>query len=203
MSASAGRGSTALWVALCGAGLAGGLFAGVALSAPIQAVVGMILVTPVMLALAGSVLGAGQSLALGGGARARLRWIGATAVGMAIGMSLGVVLVEALGRAFTGEQVRLASIGLVGRVLGLTLIGAATGAALGLAQALLMRAGAEARRRWTTASAIGYGLGLPLAGGAVGALPGGLGNPVAFVAFLGLAGLVAGALTAREHASVF
>lgn len=202
MSASAGRG-TALWVALCGAGLAAGLFAGVALSSPIQAVVGMILVTPVMLALAGSVLGAGQSIALSGGAGARLRWIGATALGMALGMSLGVVLVEVLGRALTGEQVRLASIGVVGRILGLTLIGVVTGMALGLAQALLMGAPAASRRRWTAASAVGYGVGLPLAGGVVGALPGGLGNPVAFVAFLALAGLVAGALTAREHASVF
>ena len=53
------------WTVLCGLGLAGGLAVGLGLAAPVEAVVGMMLVTPVILALAGSMFGAAQWLALG------------------------------------------------------------------------------------------------------------------------------------------
>ncbi len=52
------------WTLLCALGLAGGLSVGLGLARPIQAVVGMMLVTPIALALSGSLLGVSQSLLL-------------------------------------------------------------------------------------------------------------------------------------------
>lgn len=192
-------GFIARWTAVCGLGLGVGLILAIALAGPLEVVVGMVLVTPVMLAIAGSVLGVGQSLAIGGRtARGSLRWIVASAVGMAVGMSAGVVLVEALGRAITGEQVRLVAIGVTGRFLGLALIGAFSGFAIGLAQAVGAKVSGEARRRWTLWCVVGYGTGLPLGGLIAGVLPGGLASPAGFAVFLGLAGVTAGLLTARH-----
>src|SRR5262245_28230639 len=105
--AERGRGLAARWVFLCGLGLAAGLSVGLGLAAPVQALVGMMLVTPVVLALAGSMFGAAQWLAIWRAPRAGARWVGASALGLGVGMTAGIVLVEALGRAITGGQVRL------------------------------------------------------------------------------------------------
>ena len=52
------------WVLLSALGLGSGLVLGLGLAGPIEALVGMVLVTPLMLALAGSVFGASQWLAI-------------------------------------------------------------------------------------------------------------------------------------------
>src|SRR5687768_15877395 len=86
------------WVVFSGIGLTAGLGIGLGLSAPIEALVGMVIVTPVVLAIAGSLLGTSQSLAMWRFDRPRLFWIGATAIGFAAGMTLGIVFVEMAGR---------------------------------------------------------------------------------------------------------
>src|SRR5262249_62326798 len=89
------------WTVLTVGGWAAGLGAGLLLGAPIQVVVGMMLVTPAVTVLAGGVLGTGQWLAL-----RRWRdtgwWVPATAIGLGAGLTIGVTLVEQLGRWLTG-----------------------------------------------------------------------------------------------------
>jgi hypothetical protein len=76
------RGLWFRWTLLSAAGLAAGLFAGAFLGAPVQAVVGMMLVTPVLTVLGGAVLGTAQWLEL----RRRFAragwWVAASAAGL-------------------------------------------------------------------------------------------------------------------------
>ena len=111
-------------------------------------------------------------------------------------MTAGIVLVEMAGRALTGEQVRLFGLGPAGRVLGLATIGALTGLCAGLAQRFaLRRSGAEARG-WIGRCTIAFGLGLPGGSLAADLLLGGLQSATGFVLFLGVGGLIVGAVTA-------
>jgi hypothetical protein len=121
-SHAAFRGFVIRWVLSSAMGLWVGLAVGLGLAGPIEALVGMMLVTPVILALAGSVFGASQWLAVWKWHRAGVGWIAASAVALGVGMTLGIVVVEIAGRAITGEQVRLLSIDPVGRSLSLARI---------------------------------------------------------------------------------
>lgn len=109
------RGFVIRWLVFSAAGMAIGLAVGLGLSDPVKAIVGMMLVTPVVLALAGSVFGASQWLAVWKLHRAGVVWIAASAVAFGVGMTLGIVLVEMAGRAVTGEQVRLFGLDPAGR----------------------------------------------------------------------------------------
>lgn len=110
---------------------------------------------------AGSLLGEAQWLAMSSSPRAGVLWVGASAVGLGLGMTPGVVLVEALGRAITGEQARLFTIGPLGRALGLALAGSVAGLAVGAAQWLALLTLAAASARWALWCAVGFGVGLP------------------------------------------
>src|SRR5688572_12967935 len=82
------------WVLFSGVGLALGLALGLGLADTIQELVGMMLVTPVVLGIAGTLLGTSQSVAMWRFDRPRLAWIAATGIGLALGMTLGIVAVE-------------------------------------------------------------------------------------------------------------
>ena len=189
------------WTVLCGLGLAGGLAVGLGLAAPVEAVVGMMLVTPVILALAGSMFGAAQWLALGRNPRFGASWVATSGLGLGIGMTIGIVLVEMLGQALTGEPMRLQELDMLGRLGGLTFIGAFAGLGLGAAQWLTLRPTAPMARRWIVLCVAGFGAGLP-AGSLAAELVGGLQSPVGFAAFLGVAGLTLGVFTARSGAAI-
>lgn len=156
----------------------------------------MMLVTPVVLAIAGSVLGASQSLALGRFDRTAALWTAGSALGVGLGMTLGVVAVEMLGRALTGGQVRLVTLSPPARALGLALVGAMTGTAVGLAQSLALRRRAALGARWVLGCGMGFGIGLPGGALAADALMGGLRSPAGFGVFLAASGLIVGLLTA-------
>ena len=188
------------WTVLCGLGLAGGLAVGLSLAAPVEAVVGMMLVTPVILALAGSMFGGAQWLALGRSPRFA-SWVGTSGLGLGVGMTAGIVLVEMLGQALTGEPMRLATLDMLGRLGGLTFVGVFAGLGLGAAQWLAIRPAASMARRWIVLCVAGFGAGLP-AGSLAAELVGGLQSPVGFAAFLGVAGLTLGAFTARSGAAI-
>ena len=183
------------WVLLSGIGLAAGLVIGLVVAAPIEGLVGMMLVTPIMLAIAGSILGTSQSLAMWRLDRRQVLWIGATGAGFAVGMTIGIVAVEAIGRAITGEQMRLVALSPAARSLGLALIGLLTGLAVGLAQGLVLRESRMARR-WVLLSAVGFGVGLPGGGLVADAAVGGLASLPGIAIFLVAAGLITGAVTA-------
>ena len=185
------------WTLLCALGLAGGLSVGLGLARPIQAVVGMMLVTPITLAMAGSLLGVSQSLVLWRRAGTAARRVTATAVGLALGMTLGIVIVETIGRALTRGAVRLVALSPEARLLGLLAVGATTGLLVGLAQALVSRGRFAHPGRWVAATVVGFGTGLPGGGLAADALLGGLRSPAGFSVFLVVAGLIVGLVTAR------
>ena len=189
------------WTVLCGLGLAGGLAVGLGLAAPVEAVVGTMLVTPVTLALAGSMFGGAQWLALGRSPRFGASWVGTSSLGLGVGMTVGIVLVETLGQALTGEPVRLAALDMLGRIGGLTFVGAFAGLGLGAAQWLALRAAAPVARRWVVWCVVGFGAGLPV-GSLAAEFVGGLQSPVGFATFLGVAGLTLGAFTARSGAAI-
>jgi hypothetical protein len=169
---------------------------GLGLSAPIEAVVGMMLVTPVVLTIAGSVLGTSQSWALCRFGRAGVLWVAATAVGLGVGMTLGIVAVETIGRALSGQQARLVTLSPMGRFWGLGLVGVISGLAVGLAQQAVVRKGAIVSGPWVLWCTVGFGLGLPGGGLAADILLGGLRSPAGFALFLVVAGLVTGLVTA-------
>jgi len=188
------------WTVLCGLGLAGGLAVGLGLAAPVEAVVGMMLVTPVTLALAGSMFGGAQWLALGRTPRFA-SWVGASGLGLGVGMTIGIVLVEMLGQTLTGEPMRLLALDMLGRLGGLTFVGVFAGLGLGAAQWLALRPAAPMARRWIVLCVAGFGAGLP-AGSLAAELVGGLDSPTGFAAFLGVAGLTLGVFTARSGAAI-
>ncbi len=115
------------WTVLCGLGLAGGLAVGLGLAAPVEAVVGMMLVTPVTLGLAGQAmtgepmrllaldmlgrlgglsfvgvfaglgLGAAQWLAIRPAAPMARRWIVLCVAGFGAGLPAGSLAAELVG----------------------------------------------------------------------------------------------------------
>ncbi|MDE2718120.1 MAG: hypothetical protein OXI33_14065 [Chloroflexota bacterium] len=189
------------WTVLCGLGLAGGLAVGLGLAAPVEAVVGMMLVTPATLGLAGAMVGSAQWLALGRSPRFGASWVATSSLGLGVGMTVGIVLVEMLGQALTGEPMRLATLDMLGRLGGLLFVGVFAGLGLGAAQWLAIRPAAPIAGRWIVLCVAGFGAGLP-AGSLAAELVGGLQSAVGFAAFLGVAGLTLGVFTARSGAAI-
>lgn len=189
------------WSLLTMAGLAAGVLAALVLGEPLEAVVGMILITPALTCLVGAVLGAGQWLDLRRRVAAAWLWIPATCIGLGSGLALGVVLVEVGGQALIGHPVRVAQLDMAQRALSLAVVGLVTGLCAGAVQWLgvLRRLGAPALR-WTALSGAALGIAFPLAGLIVDALLGGVASPAGVVALVLLAGLFFGAGTARAIA---
>lgn len=183
------------WIILTAVGLCLGLSVGLAISAPIELLVGMVLVTPVMLGFVGAVLGASQWFVLQLSPRSGSLWIGVTAVGMAIGMTAGVVLVEVIGRALIGEQPRLFSLSMMEQAAGLTLIGALTGLTVGFAQWLVLRKSTENAGKWIFVSFIGFGLGFPIGAIVSNLTVGGIASITGFSLFLIISGMLIGSVT--------
>ncbi len=196
------RGLVLRWVLLCGLGLGAGLAAGLGLAGPIEALVGMMLVTPIILGIAGLMFGAIQWVAIWTDLRAGARWAAASALGLGSGMTVGVIAVEVLGRAITGDQVRLVALSPAGRVAGLALVGTVTGLTVGVAQRLALGSATPAAWRWVAWCVLGFGAGLPAGSLAADLLLGGLDSVAGFATFLGVAGLAVGALTVRGAARI-
>lgn len=91
---------------------------------------------------AGVVLGAVQALALGHHLAGRGRWVLATGVGMAVGLGLGA-----------------AAVGYDTDASSLVVMGALTGAGVGVAQAAVLRASARRRAAWAVATPCLWALG--------------------------------------------
>jgi hypothetical protein len=184
------------WILFSTLGLLTGIGAGLAVADPIEALVGMMLVTPVVLFAAGSVFAASQWLAIWRWHRAGLFWIGATAIALGTGMTSGIVIVETAGQAITGEPMRLFSADVLVRTIGLLVIGTLTGLAVGLSQWIVMRR--YLGPRWIVLTTLGFMTGFPGGALATELLPNGLASPPGFVLFLSVTGLVVGVMTARS-----
>jgi hypothetical protein len=180
--------------------LAAGLVAGVVLGAPLQAVVGMMLVTPALTTLAGALLGAAQWLELRRSLAAAGWWVVASTAGLGVGLTAAVVLVEQAGRALKGGPVNVATLGVWERAASLAVIGLVSGAALGGAQWLVLRGRAPRSGRWLWVNPLAYGAALAVASLAADGLPGRLPTPLRLGSFVVVAGALAGALTAAPLA---
>lgn len=186
---------TLWWTVLTMIGLTAGVSAALVLGEPIERVVGMILVTPVLTALVGVVLGAAQWLQLRRLVEVSpLRWVLGTCLGLGAGLAGGVVLVEQVGRLLTGEQVRLLALEPLTRAGSFAVVGAVAGLLLGAGQALALRR--TAPRGWATTSAAALAIGFPLSSLLVDSLLGGLASPQGLLVFLAGSGLALGAVTA-------
>lgn len=187
--------SLGTWTAASALGLGLGLPIGLALGAPLEVVVGMMLVTPVMLALAGAILGSSQWLVLRKVLERSWLWILTSAIGLSIGMTAGVVVVETVGRMITGGQVRLASSGTAGLAASFAAIGTLGGISMGLAQWLYVRRRTDATPKWIMANGVALPSGF-LVGLLVATLGfGGILNLVGGICFLAVSGLVYGTIT--------
>jgi hypothetical protein len=194
---------TAQWILLTALGLTAGVFSALVLGGPIEAVVGMILVTPVLTGLVGLVLGASQWLHMRRILKGLGRWwVIATCIGLGIGLAAGVVLVEQAGAALMGHPVRLLQLTLLPRALSFAVLGAVSGWFLGISQWIVLRRREPALRSWSWTCALALAIGFPTSSLLVDLAIGGLTSPIgALIIFLG-SGAVLGVATGQRLRSV-
>lgn len=189
-------GLLARWVLFSGLGLGAGIASALLVADPIEKLVGMMLVTPVILLAAGSIFGGSQWLSIWRRHHIGWIWIGATGFAMAISMTLGLVTVEEASRALTGEPIRLLDATAAERMTSLFVIGAITGLGVGLCQWMVIRRHLRGSA-WIVLTTIAFAIGFPSGAFAADLLPGGLGGLAGFVTFVCVTGFIVGAATAR------
>lgn len=182
------------WIWASTFGLAVGIPAGLVLGAPLEVVVGAMIVTPLILALCGVVLGTSQWMVLRGLLPRAGRWVALTALGSALGLTISVVTVEMAGVLLTGTPTRIAGSGVVGLLVSVVVVGGLGGSVLGVTQALALRAYPGATRKWGTASGAGLALGFGT-GAVVAMVLGGITSAAGTVAFLLVSGLTYSVVT--------
>lgn len=183
------------WIALSALGLSAGVGIALALQDPIAALVGMVLVTPVLTLLAGSILGAAQWIELRRHLELAGRWLLSTALGLGTGLAAGAVLVEVGGELLTGRPMRILQLEPLPRALSFLVLGVVSGLCLGLAQRLMTRRTLPSN--WPLLSACGLGLGFPAGSLLADTILPGLASPAGFVALVVVSGAVLGSFTAR------
>lgn len=185
------------WVALTATGLLAGIALGLVLQDPLEALVGMILVTPVVTALVGASLGLAQWIELRRRLAGAAGWLVATTLGLGAGLAAGIVVVEVAGQALLGEPMRLFRLDLLPRTVGLFVVGLLAGGVLGLAQGVVLRRSQPGVRHWALLSALGLGLGFSLGSLLAEALAGGIASPFGGVILVLCAGAFLGGFTRR------
>ena len=182
------------WPLLTSVGLATGVAAALILQRPIEALVGMILVTPVVTLLVGLVMGASQWFEVRRRHQHAMRWLLMTAVGLGGGLTLGVVAAEVAGQMLLGRPLRLLSLAPVAQAASMLFVGAFAGGTLGLAQRFSVR-GLPAK--WPLVSAVGLGAGLSAGSAVATTLLGALTSPAGVAVLALVAGAVLGLFTYR------
>jgi hypothetical protein len=153
------------WMALTMVGLIAGLGLALPLGIPIFAVLGAMVGTPLVLGIIGLTLGTAQWPILRRYFSPAWLWIVASALGMAVGLTAGVVFVEQIGRAIVGGPLNFRMLGAGARALSFGVIGVSGGASLGLAQWIVLRRHAPGTSSWIRINAGSLGAGL--AGGSL------------------------------------
>ncbi|MDP2498136.1 MAG: hypothetical protein Q8W44_09175 [Candidatus Palauibacterales bacterium] len=157
-SASSAASAPARRILLSAAGLAAGIAVGLALAGPTETLLGVMFVLPVVGVAAGLALGGAQ---LASEVREHVHaalWTTGTAVGLALGLTGGTVLVEAVGLEGGRLPADLAA---------LLLVGSLAGAGVGLAKWVALRAGAAPpvpAGRWVAGEALALATGALLGG---------------------------------------
>ena len=148
------------WIALTVIGLVAGLALALPLGVPIFAIVGAMAGTPLVLGIVGLSLGTAQWPIIRRYFSPSWLWIVGSALGMAVGLTIGVTLVEQVGRAIVGGQVNFRMLGVAGRAVSFGGIGVLGGASLGLAQWIVLRRHAPGCKAWIQVNAWSLGAGL-------------------------------------------
>ena len=186
------------WTALSTVGLVVGLPLGLLASGPLERVVAMMLVTPLMFLITGATLGSAQWLALRRRTGVGRRWVIASAVGLAIGLTGGTVAVEFVGELLTDRPLRLRSATPWQILVTMVVIGGAGGGAMGLGQWWSVRGGSSALSgRWILSATAALAAGFLAGYLAAELLVGGVGSGAGAVVFLATASVVAGLITGR------
>jgi hypothetical protein len=194
-SGNAITGLFARWTLFSCFGLTAGIALALSVADPVEKLVGMMLVTPVVLFVAGTVLGGSQWLAIWRLHRKWLAWIVATGFAVGIGMTLGIVVVETVGRAITGTQMSLFGGTVITRTISLLVIGLFTGLFVGGSQWVVMRQQLRGSY-WLLLTTLAFTIGFPCGAVAAGLAPGGLQGIMGFALFVSIAGLIVGSVTA-------
>ncbi len=187
------------WTVLSAVGFIFGLPLGVLASGPLEMLVAMMLVTPLMFLVTGAILGTAQWFAL----RERLhhwkRWIPASATGLAIGLTVGSVLVEATWSWLTGRPLRMSSATPLQICVSVITIGTIAGACLGGAQWWSVRKSpATLSLAWIRATTLAFGASFALGFGCAEFLTGeGFTSPFGIAVFVLSTGTCVGILTGR------
>jgi len=191
------------WIALTVLGLIAGSAWAFPIGVPVFAVLGAMAGTPVVLGVIGLGLGTAQWPLV----RQRLRrsgwWILASAGGLAVGLTLGVVVVEKTGRFLAGGPTNFRMLGAVARAASFGTIGLFGGAALGFMQWLVLRRFAQHSLRWIAINAASLGLGLAAGSLLADAILGKAGSFAGATILFVVASLMVGLFTARAFASLF
>ena len=191
------------WIGLTVLGMVAGLALALGMGAPIFAVLGAMVGTPIVLSIVGIGLGTAQWPIIRRHTSSSWWWVVASAFGMALGLTAGVIVVEQAGRFLSGGQLNFRMLGTAARAMSFGTIGVLGGAALGLGQWLVLRRHALRCGRWVRVNAGSLGAGLAcgsLLADAFMAKPGSLAGTLILLV---VGGTAAGAYTARTLGEIF
>ena len=191
------------WIALTVLGIVAGLALALPLGVPIFAVLGAMAGTPIVLGIVGLSLGTAQWPVIRRHITSSAWWVASSAVGMAVGLTLGVILVEQIGRAAFGGPINFRMLGVAARAASFGTIGLIGGAGVGLAQWLVLRRQATKCSRWVHVNALSLGAGLACGSLLADALMLRTGSLASAAVLLVVGSGVAGACTAKALATVF
>lgn len=191
------------WIALTVLGLVAGLALALPLGVPIFAVLGAMAGTPIVLGIVGLSLGTAQWPIIRRHMSSSWWWIIASTLGMAVGLTLGITLVEQIGRAIVGGPLTFRMLGVPERAASFGTIGLLGGAALGLAQWLVLRRQATRCSRWISINALSLGAGLASGSLLADALMLRSGSLASTAILLMIGSGFAGVCTAKTLTSVF
>jgi hypothetical protein len=191
------------WIALTVLGIVAGLALALPLGAPIFAVLGAMAGTPIVLGIVGLSLGTAQWPIIRRHISSSAWWVAGSAVGMAVGLTLGVILVEQIGRAIIGGPVNFRMLGVPARAASFGTIGLLGGAGVGFAQWLVMRRQVANCGRWVHANALSLGAGLACGSLLADALVLRTGSLASTALLLVIGSGVAGVCTAKTLAVMF
>jgi hypothetical protein len=191
------------WVALTVVGLVAGLALALPLGIPIFAILGAMAGTPIVLSIVGLGVGTAQWPIIRRHMPSPGWWIVFSALGMAVGLTAGVILVEQLGRAFVGGPVNFRTLGVLARALSFGTIGLLGGGFLGLAQWLVLRRHAPGCSRWITVNAWSLAAGLAIGSLLADRFVARAGSLASIAILLVVGSAVAGAFTAKALSEIF
>jgi len=191
------------WLVLTVMGLVAGLALALPLGIPIFAIAGAMIGTPIVLSIVGLSLGTAQWPIIRRHFSPSWGWVVVSALGMSLGLTLGVTLVEQIGRALIGGPVNFRMLGLAARAVSFGTIGVMGGGALGLAQWFVLRRHAPDCSSWISVNAWSLGAGLACGSFLADAFMLRSGSLVSTVILLVIGSAVAGAFTAKTLVEIF